>query len=507
MFKKVLIMFFFLGLIAQSTAQHSDRHRLALLFKQYQLDKVALALQNIPENSSKQVYHAEYEYLKNGVNKDFGNSQVYSFTDYIDSILFYNYSGDFYWRRKAPNDHLAFSNYLKGLAIAEKYQDTLFINESLRRINRCFKRNFKDQSLYQKYIDKIPGYEQDNIDQFWRTYYNLVYEMSYSTDEQLADLESKFLKLAKHTPEHQYFKGIIYHMIGILYTYTGVNNKESKDFFSKALATYNDEEYYSYSRKIKTQIALDIAHYDDQNYRKAIAALKTRAEDIQVKEDLELKWLIYDWISKSYEKLSVADSSLHYAKQSNLAKDSLEQYKMSILNHDAQVKYETQKKEIKINKLEELNQDLKKNVYSFIPIIVALIALLLFIYYLYKRYQKKSAVLEEEKSETLQKLDELKNIVIKNHIILKDKTKVYIADLMYIKSDDHYLNIYTSEGKNHFVRGKISQIKEELPPNFIQCHRSYIVNTNFIKQYNKDSLVLIDKTNIPVSRSYKDRLK
>ena len=113
--------------------------------------------------------------------------------------------------------------------------------------------------------------------------------------------------------------------------------------------------------------------------------------------------------------------------------------------------------------------------------------------------------MEKDQSETLQKLDELKNIVIKNHIILKDKTKVYIADLMYVKSDDHYLNIYLSNGKNHFVRGKLSHIKEELPPNFIQCHRSYIVNSNFIKQVNGDSLILIDKTQLPLSRSYKDK--
>jgi len=422
MFKKVLIGFFFLGLIAQSTAQQSDRHRLTLLFKQYELDKVLLALQNLPENISKQVYDAEYEYLKNGVNKDFSNSEVYVFDDHIDSILFYNYKGDYFLRRIAPNDHLAFRNYLKALAIAEKHQDTLFINEALRRINQCFLRNFKDQSVYQKYIDKIPVYEKDMIDQFWRKYYNLVYEMSYyQTEEQFVDIESRFLELSKNTPEHPYFKGVIYHMIGILYTYTGDNNKESKAYFTKALATYNDEEYYSYSRKIRTQIALDIAHFDDQNYRKAITALKSKVEDTQVKEDLELSWLVYDWISKSYENLNVADSSLHYAKLSNLAKDSLKQYKMSVLNHDIDVKYEAQKKDTKINTLEQLNDKLKKNIYSFIPIITALIALMLFILYLYKRYQKKSKVLEEEKSETLQKLDELKNIVITHGSTIKKR--------------------------------------------------------------------------------------
>lgn len=114
--------------------------------------------------------------------------------------------------------------------------------------------------------------------------------------------------------------------------------------------------------------------------------------------------------------------------------------------------------------------------------------------------------LQEEKKESLQKIDELKRIVIKNHIVLKDKTKVYISDLMYIKSEDHYLNIFTSNGKNHIVRGKLSDIKEELPPNFIQCHRSYLVNSNFIKQKSYNSLKLLEKTEIPVSRSFKDEI-
>ena len=103
-------------------------------------------------------------------------------------------------------------------------------------------------------------------------------------------------------------------------------------------------------------------------------------------------------------------------------------------------------------------------------------------------------------------IDELKQIVIKNHIILKDKKKIYISDLLYIKADDHYLKIFTSDGKNHFVRGKLTQIKEELPPNFIQCHRSYLVNSNFIKQKTYNSLKLLDKTEIPVSRSFKDQI-
>lgn len=112
-------------------------------------------------------------------------------------------------------------------------------------------------------------------------------------------------------------------------------------------------------------------------------------------------------------------------------------------------------------------------------------------------------VLEIEKKETTQEIENLKRLVIKNHIVLKDKTKVYISDLVFVKSEDHYLNLYLSNGKSHLVRGKLSDIKEELPPNFIQCHRSYIVNSNFIKQMNSTSISLMNRESVPISRSYK----
>jgi hypothetical protein len=116
----------------------------------------------------------------------------------------------------------------------------------------------------------------------------------------------------------------------------------------------------------------------------------------------------------------------------------------------------------------------------------------------------KIASLEKEKKDTLKQIERLKQIVIKNHIVLKDKTKVYISDLIYLKADDHYLNLSLSDGKSHFVRGKLKNIKEQLPPNFTQSHRSYIVNSNFIKQVNRDNLIMINQEIVPLSRSYKD---
>ncbi len=112
---------------------------------------------------------------------------------------------------------------------------------------------------------------------------------------------------------------------------------------------------------------------------------------------------------------------------------------------------------------------------------------------------KKAQLVENENDEIKQELIQVKQLVSENHIILKNKSKIYLSELIYIKSEDHYLELYTSN-KKEFIRGKINEIIEQLPPNFKLSHRSFIVNTNYIKTILNNSIILNDNTEIPLSR-------
>lgn len=50
-----------------------------------------------------------------------------------------------------------------------------------------------------------------------------------------------------------------------------------------------------------------------------------------------------------------------------------------------------------------------------------------------------------------------------------------------------------------------------LPASFIQCHKSYIINTHFLADYDRTTLQLSIKTypvtHIPVGRAYKESLE
>ncbi|MCZ2223198.1 MAG: response regulator [Chitinophagales bacterium] len=78
--------------------------------------------------------------------------------------------------------------------------------------------------------------------------------------------------------------------------------------------------------------------------------------------------------------------------------------------------------------------------------------------------------------------------------------KIFFKEIIFIKSEGVYLEIYTKE-KKFLVRESLKNITEILPKNtFYQTHRSYIVNLNAITLIEKEYLQ-IGTVNVPISRS------
>ncbi|MEP4532658.1 MAG: LytTR family transcriptional regulator DNA-binding domain-containing protein [Cyclobacteriaceae bacterium] len=100
-------------------------------------------------------------------------------------------------------------------------------------------------------------------------------------------------------------------------------------------------------------------------------------------------------------------------------------------------------------------------------------------------------------------------VVIRDSFFVKEDhqyVKVKISDVDYIKSDDNYLEIYASK-RRHLVRSTLKVFLDQLPPKqFLQLHRSYVVNVQKIVAFGPTS-VEIEGTEIPVSRQYKDVLQ
>lgn len=88
-----------------------------------------------------------------------------------------------------------------------------------------------------------------------------------------------------------------------------------------------------------------------------------------------------------------------------------------------------------------------------------------------------------------------------NHIF-----RCFYYNIMYFCSNNRKVKIVLHNGEEEFY-GKIIDIKEKLPKEFIQIHQSFIINYFFIKQYAYDYVVLSDNTILSISRPYRAEVK
>ena len=89
--------------------------------------------------------------------------------------------------------------------------------------------------------------------------------------------------------------------------------------------------------------------------------------------------------------------------------------------------------------------------------------------------------------------------------VLKDKTVINLSEVIFIESMDHKLTY-------HFKNRKVTErktIKEFLEKvtneNFIQVHKSFIVNKEFIVTIESNQISMTNGIIIPFSRTFKAR--
>lgn len=88
-------------------------------------------------------------------------------------------------------------------------------------------------------------------------------------------------------------------------------------------------------------------------------------------------------------------------------------------------------------------------------------------------------------------------------------TAICIKDIVYIKSDKHYLNYYADGAEAAYIeRGSLSAKEAELDClQFVRTHQRYIVNMRHIEKFyeNPGTVILDNSQEIPVSKTMKDK--
>ncbi len=94
------------------------------------------------------------------------------------------------------------------------------------------------------------------------------------------------------------------------------------------------------------------------------------------------------------------------------------------------------------------------------------------------------------------------------YVVLKSKAVVDPSRIRFIQSDDHYLEFHLSDKARPEVdRNKLSAVLDILPPQFVQIHRSTIVNLEHVKTIYGSYLLLKDGEELKLSRTYKPNLE
>lgn len=209
-----------------------------------------------------------------------------------------------------------------------------------------------------------------------------------------------------------------------------------------------------------------------------------------------LSWT-YSLLSAFYEEDNF-QKALIFQKKGNAIDKEIIQTQKQALTRIIEYKKETEN-------LKEENSELNRG-FSFIRNnLIALsflfLGLMLLFIFGFKKYRKSKLDLElitEEKRK-------IEKVVEKEFILLNNKTKIYLDHIYYIKSDGNYVDFHLEE-KSITDRNKLGFVLEKLPPNFVQCHRSFIVNKNTIQSFSSTMLHLHNGSELPVSRTYKSAL-
>ncbi|WP_066630464.1 LytR/AlgR family response regulator transcription factor [Labilibacter marinus] len=60
-----------------------------------------------------------------------------------------------------------------------------------------------------------------------------------------------------------------------------------------------------------------------------------------------------------------------------------------------------------------------------------------------------------------------------------------LSEVIYLQASEKYIEIHTRQGETHLMDQSLKNLEDKLPSYFMRIHRSYIINTNEIKEIQK----------------------
>ncbi len=89
-----------------------------------------------------------------------------------------------------------------------------------------------------------------------------------------------------------------------------------------------------------------------------------------------------------------------------------------------------------------------------------------------------------------------------------ESLKVKPVELLYCKSEEHYVQFYWKDERREMHRVKLSAVEKVLKEyDFLRVHERYLVNRGYIQELRRNKLYMANGEEIPISRSLKKKIQ
>lgn len=107
-------------------------------------------------------------------------------------------------------------------------------------------------------------------------------------------------------------------------------------------------------------------------------------------------------------------------------------------------------------------------------------------------------------------LEKIRNTKSKVKYINLNSQGVHIrletGKIIHIESHNHQIHVYT-ENEKYVLYEKISDIQKRLPKEFVQCHKSFLVNLEQVSSLEGKEVVMKNGKHIAISRSFYKKMR
>ncbi len=81
--------------------------------------------------------------------------------------------------------------------------------------------------------------------------------------------------------------------------------------------------------------------------------------------------------------------------------------------------------------------------------------------------------------------------------------RLFLQDVLYMEAESKKITVYDKEGNKIVIKKTLNEWEEAFKKeHFVRCHRSFIVNLNYVKAFSRKEFEMINGAKVPIGRKY-----